>query len=83
MAHLGAKRKPGGSRIAAFIQGSIWIAFFPAMLVPNTALADPGREFAPIAGADLNLFGAILHIVLLAVALVLLKKTPLAVASQT
>src|SRR5512134_3273420 len=55
--------QPSGSRIAAIIQGCIWIAFFPAMLVPNTALADPGRAFAEIAGADLNLFGAILHVV--------------------
>jgi hypothetical protein len=67
--------QPAGSRIAAIIQGCIWIAFFPAILVPHTALADPGREFAEIAGADLNLFGAILHIVLLALALMLLKKS--------
>ena len=67
--------QPDRSRIAAIIQGCIWIAFFPAALVPNTTLADSGRELARIAGADLNLFGAILSVVLLAVALILLQKS--------
>jgi cbb3-type cytochrome oxidase subunit 3 len=61
------------SRIAALIQGCIWLAFFPAMLVPDTALADPGKQFVPIAGLDLNLVGAVGHIVLLAIALALLQ----------
>jgi threonine dehydrogenase-like Zn-dependent dehydrogenase len=34
------------------IQGCIWLAFFPAMLVPDTALADPGRQLVPIAGLE-------------------------------
>ncbi len=61
------------SRIAALIQGCIWLAFFSAMLVPDTALADPGKQFVPIAGLDLNLVGAVGHIVLLAIALALLQ----------
>ena len=64
------------SRIAALIQGCIWLAFFPAMLVPNTALADPGKQFASIAGLELNLIGAVGQIVLLAVALALLRGRP-------
>ena len=61
------------SRIAALIQGCIWLAFFPAMLVPDTALTDPGKQFVLIAGLDLNLVGAVGHIVLLAIALALLQ----------
>jgi hypothetical protein len=60
------------SRIAALIQGCIWLAFFPAMLVPDTALADPGKQFGQIAGLELNLVGAVAHVVLLAGALALL-----------
>ena len=63
------------SRTAALIQGCIWLAFFPAMLVPNTALADPGKHLAQIAGLDLNLIGAVGHIVLLAIALALLRDS--------
>ncbi len=33
-----------------------------AMLVPDTALADPGKQFAPIAGLALNFVGAVGHI---------------------
>jgi Family of unknown function (DUF6640) len=62
------------TRLAALIQGCIWLAFFPATLVPGTALADPGKQLAPIAGIELNLFGAIAHIVMLAGALVLLRS---------
>jgi cbb3-type cytochrome oxidase subunit 3 len=64
------------SRIAALIQGCIWLAFFPAMLVPDTALADPGKQVAPIAGLDLNLVGAVAQIVLLIIALALLHSSP-------
>ena len=60
------------ARIAALIQGCIWLAFFPAMLVPDTALADPGKQFGQIAGLELNLVGAMAHVVLLAGALALL-----------
>jgi hypothetical protein len=60
------------SRTAALIQGCIWLAFFPAMLVPGTALADPGKQLTQIAGIELNLVGAVGHIVLLATALALL-----------
>jgi hypothetical protein len=64
------------SRTAALIQGCIWLAFFPAMLVPDTALADPGKHLARIAGLDLNLVGAVGNIVLLATALALLHLSP-------
>jgi hypothetical protein len=64
------------SKTAALIQGCIWLAFFPAMLVPDTALADPGKQFVPIGGLDLNFIGAVGHIVLLAVALALLHGRP-------
>jgi len=37
----------------------------------RTALADPGREIAPIAGLDLNFYGAIAHVTLLVLALIL------------
>jgi hypothetical protein len=60
------------SRTAALIQGCIWLAFFPAMLVPDTALADPGKELAQIAGLELNFIGAVGHVALLATALALL-----------
>jgi Family of unknown function (DUF6640) len=63
------------SRTAALIQGCIWLAFFPAMLVPGTLLADPGKQLAQIAGVELNLLGAIGHIVLLAIALALLHHS--------
>jgi hypothetical protein len=46
------------------------------MLVPDTALADPGKRLARIAGFDLNLVGAVGHIVLLAIALALLHGSP-------
>jgi hypothetical protein len=67
------------SRIAALIQGCIWLAFFPAMMVPGTALADPGKQLTQIAGIELNLVGAVGHIVLLATALALLYGSPRAV----
>ena len=60
------------SRTAALIQGCIWLAFFPAMLVPDTALADPGKHLAQIAGIELNLIGAVGQILLLAIAFALL-----------
>jgi Family of unknown function (DUF6640) len=60
------------SRTAALIQGCIWLAFFPAMLVPDTALADPGKQLAQIAGLELNFIGAVCHIALLATSLALL-----------
>jgi Family of unknown function (DUF6640) len=63
------------SGIAALIQGCIWLAFFAAMLVPDTALADPGKQLAQIAGLELNLVGALGHIVLLAAALALLYSS--------
>src|SRR5829696_3806217 len=31
--------QPARSRIAALIQGCLWVSFFPTMLVPDTALA--------------------------------------------
>jgi len=61
------------SRVAGLVQGCIWIAFFPAMLVPDTALSDPGKQFGQIGSFDLNLFGAIFSIVLLVTALILLQ----------
>ena len=44
------------------------------MLVPDTSLADPGKQLAPIAGIELNLFGAVAHMVILAGALALLRS---------
>ena len=64
--------QPQGTRIAAAIQMCIWLAFFPAMLVPHTLLADPGSEIT-LAGIDLNLLGAILNVILLAIVFVLLR----------
>jgi hypothetical protein len=64
--------QPQGTRIAAAIQICIWLAFFPAMLVPHTLLADPGSEIT-LAGIDLNLLGAILNVILLAIVFVLLR----------
>ena len=64
------------SRTAALIQGCIWLAFFPAMLVPDTALADPGKQSVQLAGVELNLLGAAGNIVLLAGAFPLLRGRP-------
>ena len=63
-------------RTAALIQGCIWAAFFPAMLVPDTSLADPGKQLVQFAGIELNLVGAAGNIVLLAGALALLHGRP-------
>ena len=59
------------TRVAAVLQLCIWLAFFPAMLVPGMALADPGQSIARIFGVEANLWGAIGQVVVLAVALVL------------
>ncbi|MBK5956934.1 hypothetical protein CCR97_01705 [Rhodoplanes elegans] len=64
--------------LAILIQGAIWIAFFPAMLVPDTLLADPGKEVRP-AGIDLNLLGAVANVILLATAWALLRRAGSAV----
>jgi hypothetical protein len=68
----------GRTRAAAVIQGCIWLAFFPAMLVPDTALADPGRSIARIAGIEANLWGALGQVLVLAAALALtfIKQPP-------
>lgn len=58
-------------RAAAVIQACIWVAFLPAMLVPGTALADPGKSIARIAGIEVNLWGALGQLAVLAGALVL------------
>ncbi len=50
------------------------MAFLAAMLVPDTALSDPGKQFGQIGGFDLNLLGAVLNIVLLVTALLLLRE---------
>ena len=42
------------------------------MLVPHTLLGDPGSEIT-LAGIDLNLLGAILNVILLAIVFVLLR----------
>jgi hypothetical protein len=65
--------QPDRSRIAAYVQGCIWLAFFPSMLVPEMLLADPGKE-VKLAGIDLNLLGSILNVALLGIALVLLPR---------
>jgi hypothetical protein len=68
--------QPHGSRIAGLIQAAIWVAFFPALLVPGIALADPGKRYEQILGLDVNLFFAIVEIVLLAIGLVLVYRAP-------
>jgi hypothetical protein len=65
--------QPDRTRIAAFVQGCIWLAFIASMLVPQTLLADPGKEVR-LAGTDLNLLGAILSLALLGIALMLLRR---------
>jgi len=65
--------QPQRARISAGIQLCIWVAFFPAMLVPHTLLADPGSEVT-LVGIDLNLLGAIFNVVLLAISFVLLRS---------
>jgi hypothetical protein len=65
--------QPDRSRIAAYVQGCIWLAFFPSMLVPEMLLADPCKE-VKLAGIDLNLLGSILNVALLGIALVLLPR---------
>jgi hypothetical protein len=65
--------QPDRSRIAAYLQGCIWLAFILSMLVPETLLADPGNE-VKLAGIDLNLLGTILNLALLGIALVLLRR---------
>jgi hypothetical protein len=64
--------QPDRARIAAFVQGCIWLAFFPGMLVPGTRLADPSKE-VQLFGIDLNLLGAVLQIALLGIALMVLR----------
>ena len=64
--------QPDRSRTAALLQGCIWVSFLAAMLVPDTALADPGKSLARIAGIELNLIGAVGNVVILAIALALL-----------
>jgi hypothetical protein len=59
------------TRVAAVLQLCIWLAFFPAMLVPGMALADPGQSIARIFGVEANLWGAIGQVVVLSAALVL------------
>jgi hypothetical protein len=68
--------QPQGSRIAGLIQAAIWLAFFPALFVPGIALADPGKRYEQILGLDVNLFFAIVEIVLLAIGLVLILRAP-------
>ena len=58
-------------RAAAVIQLCIWLAFFPALLVPGMALADPGQSIARLFGVEVNLWGAIGQVAVLAAALVL------------
>ncbi|RAI41889.1 DUF6640 family protein [Rhodoplanes roseus] len=67
------RRRTERAGIAILIQGAIWLAFFPAMLVPDTLLADPGKEVR-LAGLDLNLIGAVVNIGLLATAGWLLRR---------
>jgi hypothetical protein len=66
--------QPDRTRIAAFVQGCIWLAFFPGRLVSGTLLADPTRE-VELLGIDLNLLGAVFDIVLLGIALILLRRS--------
>ena len=68
--------QPARSRIAALIQGCLWV-FFPAMLVPDTALADlAGRSRPSLVSISIS-NGAIAHVILLVLALVLLQAARL------
>jgi hypothetical protein len=64
------------TRVAAVIQLCIWLAFFPALLVPGMALADPGQSIARILGIEVNLWGAAGQVVILAAAAVLTFIAP-------
>lgn len=67
--------QPERSRIAALIQGGLWVSFFPALLVPGTATHDPSRALFPIFGVELNVYGSAANIILLAAALVLIARS--------
>jgi len=66
-------RQPQPTRTAAMVQTCIWLAFFPALLVPGGALADPGKSFAEIAGLEVNFYGALGQLLVLALSLALIK----------
>jgi hypothetical protein len=75
--------QPPAARAAAAIQGCIWLAFFPAMLVPGMALADPGKSIARIGGIEVNLWGGLGQLAVLAVALVLTFARPERIARRS
>jgi hypothetical protein len=60
--------------VAVLIQACIWMAFFPAMLIPGAALADPGKRFDQIAGLDANLFLALVQVAILIVGYALARS---------
>ena len=60
--------------VAVLIQACIWMAFFPAMLIPGAALADPGKRFDQIAGLDANLFLALVQMAILIVGYALARR---------
>jgi hypothetical protein len=64
-------KQPWHTRTAVIIQACIWLAFFPALLVPGGALADPGKSLARIADLEVNFYGALGQLVLLALSLAL------------
>jgi hypothetical protein len=64
--------QPRRTRTAAIIQACIWLGFFPALLVPGGALADPGKSIARIAGLEVNVYGALGQLLVLALGLALI-----------
>ena len=50
--------RDAATTMAAMIPIAYWGSFFPATLVPGTALEDPGHRLPRIAGVPANLLGA-------------------------
>ncbi|MGF1429883.1 DUF6640 family protein [Kitasatospora sp. LaBMicrA B282] len=51
-------RRVAGRDLAAAVPVAYWGAFFPALLVPGTAVDDPPHPVARVAGLPTNLLGA-------------------------
>jgi Family of unknown function (DUF6640) len=64
--------QPARTRTAVVIQACIWSAFFPALLVPGGALADPGKSLFQIAGLEVNFYGALGQLAVLTLSLALM-----------
>ncbi len=74
------KAQPDRSLIACLIQGVLWVSFFPALLVPGATTHDPSRALFPIFGIELNVYGAAANIIVLAAALVMIRRSRSSIA---